>query len=86
MYLQEFTASQVCHYHIEIDPEVPPVQFAPRQVPVQLKQAYIEEELDQSKKRGILSKVYNKYTPWVNSTVVTIKSDWSIRLWLDPET
>ena len=36
-------------YHIETDPEVPPVQHTPRQVPVQLQQAYMEE-LDQLKK------------------------------------
>ena len=30
-------------YHIQTDPEVPPVQHAPRQVPVQLQKAYIEE-------------------------------------------
>ncbi|KAL9971554.1 hypothetical protein ACROYT_G017729, partial [Oculina patagonica] len=33
-------------YHIETNPDVPPVQHASRQVPVQLQQAYIEE-LDQ---------------------------------------
>lgn len=70
-------------YHIEIDPEVSPVQHAPRQVPVQLQQAYIKE-LDQLKKHGILYEVHNEYTPWVNSTVVTIKSNGSIRLCLDP--
>ena len=70
-------------YHIETDPEVPPVQHAPRQVPVQLQQAYMEE-LDQLKKWGILSEVRNEYTPWVNSTVVTIKPNGSICLCLDP--
>ena len=70
-------------YHIETDPEVPPVQHALRQVPVQLQQAYMEE-LDQLKKWGILSEVRNEYTPWVNSTVVTIKPNRSIRLCLDP--
>ena len=33
-------------YHIETDPELPSVQHTPRQVPIQLQQAYIEE-LDQ---------------------------------------
>ena len=70
-------------YHIETDPEVPPVQHAPRQVPVQLQQAYMEE-LDQLKKWGILSEVRKEYTPWVNLTVVTIKPNGSIRLCLDP--
>ena len=42
------------------------------------------EELDQLKKWGILSKVRNEYTPWVNSTVVTIKPNGSTRLCLDP--
>ena len=70
-------------YHIETDPEVPPVQHAPRQVPVQLQQAYMEE-LDQLKKWGTLSTVRNEHIPWVNSTVVTIKPNGSIRLCLDP--
>ena len=59
-------------YHIEIDPEVSPAQHAPRQVPVQLQQAYVEE-LHQLKKHGILCEVHNEYTPWVNSTVLAIK-------------
>ena len=42
------------------------------------------EELDQLKKWGILSEVRNEYTPWVNSTFVTIKPNGSIRLCLDP--
>ena len=42
------------------------------------------EELDQLKEWGILSEVRNEYTPWVNSTVVTIKPNGSIRLCLDP--
>ena len=33
------------------------------------------EELDQLKKWGILSEVRNEYTPSVNSTVVTIKTN-----------
>ena len=43
------------------------------------------EKLDQLKKWGILSEVCNAYTPWVNSTVVTIKPNGSIRLCLDPQ-
>ena len=52
--------------------ELPPVQHVPRQVSVQLQQAY-KEELDQLKKWGILCIVHNEFTPWGNSTVVTIK-------------
>jgi len=70
-------------YHIETNPDIPPVQHAPRQVPVQLQKAYIEE-LDQLKESGILVEVQDEYTPWVNSAVVTIKPNGSIRLCLDP--
>ena len=70
-------------YHIETDPEIRPVQHVPRQVPVQLQQAYMKE-LDQLQKKGILCKVHNEYTPWVILTVVTIKRNGSIRLCLDP--
>ncbi|KAL9950229.1 hypothetical protein ACROYT_G042702 [Oculina patagonica] len=70
-------------YHIETNPDISPVQQAPRQVPVQPQQAYIEE-LDQLKESGILVEVQNEYTPWVNSTVVTIKPNGTIRLCLDP--
>ena len=70
-------------YHIETDSEELPVQHARKQVPVQLQQAYMEE-VDHLKKWGILSAVHNEYTPWVNSTVVAIKPNGSIRLCLDP--
>ena len=70
-------------YHIETIPEVSPVQHPPRQVPVQLQDAY-KEELDRLTKAGILFEVHNEYTPWVNSTVVTTKPNGSIRLCLDP--
>ena len=48
-------------HDIEIDPEVFAVQHAPRQVPVRLQQAYIDE-LDQLKKHGNLYEVHNEVT------------------------
>ena len=70
-------------YHIKTDHEVPPVQHAPGQVPKQLQQAYTEE-LDQLKKCGIRSEVLNEYTLRVIATVTTVKSNGSIRVYLEP--
>ena len=70
-------------YHIETNPDAPPVQHPPRQVPVQPQGAY-QKELERLTQAGILVQVHNEYTPWVNSTVVTRKPNGTIRLCLDP--
>ena len=70
-------------YHIETDQDVPPVQHPPRQVPIQLQDAY-QEELEGLIQAGILLPIHDEYTPWVNSTVVTTKPNGTIRLCLDP--
>ena len=70
-------------YNIETNPDVPPVQHPPRQVPVQLQGAY-QEELERLTRAGILVQVHNEYTAWFNSTVVTRKPNGTIRLCLDP--
>lgn len=70
-------------YHIKLDPDVTPVQHPPRQVPVHLQPAY-KSELARLVELGILKEVKDEYTPWINSAVVTPKSNGSIRVCLDP--
>ncbi|KAK3735267.1 hypothetical protein QZH41_001046 [Actinostola sp. cb2023] len=70
-------------YHIEVDPDVSPIQHPPRKVPVHLQSAY-KEELKRLKELGILCEVKDEYTPWISSTVVTTKPNGSIRICLDP--
>ena len=74
-------ASQVLPYHIETNLNISPVQYLPRQVPVQ--GAY-QEELERLRQADIPEQVHNEYTPWVNSTLVTRKPNGTIRLCLDP--
>ena len=77
-------ASQVLPYHIETNPNISPVQYPPRQVPVQLQGAY-QEQLERLTQADIPEQVHNEYMPWVNSTVVTRKPNGTIRLCLkDP--
>ena len=70
-------------YHIELDPDVTPVQHPPRQVEAQLQPAY-KDELDRLVGSGILKEVKDEYSPWISSVVVTKKSNGSIRVCLDP--
>ena len=69
-------------YHIETNQDIPPVN-PPRQVPIQLQDAY-QEELERLIRAGILLPIRNEYMPWVNSTVVTRKPNCTTRLCLDP--
>ena len=59
------------------------MQNPPRHVPIHLQAAY-KEELTRLTELGIVSEVQNEYTLWINSTLVTPKSEGSIRLCLDP--
>ena len=70
-------------YHIELDPDVKPVQHSPRQVPVHLQPAY-KDELARLVGLGILKEVKDEYTPWISSAVIIAKSNGSIRVSLDP--
>ena len=53
------------------------------QVPIQLQDAY-QEERERLMQADVLLSIHDAYTPWVNSTVVTRKSNGTIRLCLDP--
>eukprot|EP00794_Sanderia_malayensis_P013264 gene13264-14631_t len=70
-------------YHIELEPDITPVQHPPEQVPVHLQCAY-HAELACLADLGILKEVKNEYTPWVSSTVVTRNPNGSICVCLDP--
>ena len=52
-------------YHIEVEESIPPVQHPPRQVSVHLQPAY-KRELERLTDLGIINKVQNELTPWVN--------------------
>jgi hypothetical protein len=58
-------------YHIDIDPEITPVQHAPRRVPVALR-ARVKDKLDELEARGIIAKV-TEPTEWISSSVVVDK-------------
>ena len=70
-------------YHIEVNPNVFPIQHPPRKVPVHLQSAN-KEELRRLRELGILCEVKDEYTPWISSTVITTKPNGSIRICLDP--
>ena len=68
--------SVVCLVHpiTEVDPDITSVQHPPEQEPTHLQAACLKE-LHKLKEAGILCEVHGEYTPWVNSTVVTMKSN-----------
>ena len=68
--------------HLEVDPEVPPVQIPPRKIPESLKQP-LKEHLEQLVQQGVIEPV-DFPTDWVSAIVVTLKPNGKIRLCLDP--
>ncbi|XP_014662711.1 PREDICTED: uncharacterized protein K02A2.6-like [Priapulus caudatus] len=68
-------------YHIEIDPEIRPVQHAPRRVPVPLKDR-LKDKIDHMEKQGIIAKV-TKPTEWISS-LVAVQSQNKLRVCIDP--
>ncbi len=69
-------------YHIELDPNVNPVQHSPRRVPVPLK-AKMKTKLDELEQNGIIKKVTTP-TDWISSTVAVQKGE-KLRLCIDPK-
>ena len=70
-------------YHIELKPDVQPIQHPPRAVPEKRKEAY-KDELERLCSLGIIEPVAG-HTDWINSIVPVAKPDGSIRLCLDPK-
>ena len=58
-------------YHIEIDPDIRPVQHRPQRVPVSLK-AKLKEKNDEMEKQGIIIHE-TKPTDWISSLVAVQK-------------
>ena len=69
--------------HLEIDPNVPPVQFPTRKVPIAIKEK-LQEELDHLEGLNIITPV-NVPTSWISATVVTLKKNSDVRLCVDPK-
>jgi hypothetical protein len=69
-------------YHIDIDPEVKPVQHAPRRVPVPLK-AQLKAKILEMEEMGVIEKV-NGPSEWISSLVAVKKGDNKLRLCMDP--
>ncbi|KAJ8371257.1 hypothetical protein SKAU_G00112850 [Synaphobranchus kaupii] len=68
--------------HFELDPDVTPVQCAPRNVPVALK-ARVKEELDRHVEVGNIVPV-TEPTAWI-SNMVTVAKPEKIRICIDPK-
>ena len=68
-------------YHIKVDPDIKPIQHAPRRVPVPLK-ARLKEKIDQMEKEGITVRE-TEPTDWISSLVAVPKHE---KLWvcIDP--
>lgn len=58
-------------YHIEIDPDIRPVQHRPQRVPVSLK-AKLKEKIDEMERQGIIIHE-TKPTDWISSLAVVQK-------------
>ena len=68
-------------YHIEIDPDIRPVQHIPRRVPVPLK-AKLKEKIDEMEKQGIIIHE-TKPTDWISS-LVAVQKPGKLRVCIDP--
>uniref|UniRef100_A0A8C5Q7G7 Gypsy retrotransposon integrase-like protein 1 n=1 Tax=Leptobrachium leishanense TaxID=445787 RepID=A0A8C5Q7G7_9ANUR len=68
--------------HFDLDLSVPPVQCAPRNVPVALKQA-VKAQLDQYEADGHLAPVTDP-TDWISNMVIVKKPD-KLRICIDPK-
>ena len=69
--------------HLEIDPNVPPVQLSTRKVPIAIKEK-LREEIDCLEGLNIITPV-NVPTSWISPTVVTLKKNGNVRLCVDPK-
>ena len=67
--------------HLEIDPNVPPVQLPTRKVPIAIKEK-LKEELDRLEGLNIITPV-NVSTSWISATVVTLEKNGNVRLCVD---
>jgi len=70
-------------YHIQLDPQIKPVQHVPRRVPVSYRDKP-KQTLNDLVKQEVLTPV-TKLTEWVSSMVAVPKQDGRIRLCLDPK-
>lgn len=70
-------------YHIELQPKAHPIIHAARKFAIHLKDALIAE-LKSMEENGIITKVTTP-TDWVNSMVVSMKSNGQLRICLDPK-
>lgn len=68
-------------YHIEIDPNIRPVQHTPRRVPVPLK-TKVKEKIDEMEKEGIIIQE-TKPTDWISS-LVAVQKPGKLRVCIDP--
>lgn len=70
-------------YHITLRPDAHPVIHAPRKFAIHMKQD-LEAELKNMEQSGVIAKV-TAPTDWVNSMVVSRKSNGKLRICLDPK-
>ena len=59
-------------YHINLDPDVTPVQHVPCRIPVAMKEI-LKSKLEEITKQGIITKV-QKPTAWVSNIVAIMKT------------
>ena len=69
--------------HLEIGPNVPPVQLPTGKVPIAIKEK-LKEEIDRLEGLNIVTPV-NVPTSWISPTVVTLKKYGNVRLCVDPK-
>ena len=69
-------------YHMELDPEVKPVQHLPRKVPVALR-GELQDKINELVSQGVLAKV-DTPTEWTSSMVAAKRGD-KLRICLDPK-
>ena len=70
-------------YHIRLEEQYRPVQHPPRSVPLAMQSTY-KAELNRLVKEGIIAEV-KEHTEWINLIVPVMKSNGSLRLYLDPK-
>ena len=70
-------------YNIRLNPDVQPVQDAPRRVPVALRDQ-VKRKLEQLGEQDILALVTTP-TDWISSMVEVVKPNGQLRICLDPK-
>ena len=68
-------------YHIDLDPDIRPIQHVPRRVPVAMKER-LKSKLEELTKQGIITNVQEP-TVWI-SNIVTIVKPGKLWLCIDP--